>query len=308
MLKSNVFFYLLCYVRSWWTDGRNMPASMILCFLVAGLTESTLIAQNQDTISVRWEMITSNLQKPVSIDVTGLETMFVVEEGNNRFLLFDLKGNRIDSTGNQGFGDYQFDSPRDIDGGNGLKIYVSDYNNRRIQIYDRRLQYLTTIKPREGQRFFDFYKPTELAVTNRSELYFYDEANKTIIKYNFQGELDVTFSARLERVTLPPVDLNTLDDRLLVADVKKGVIHEFSSNGQYLKFWGRFTDLRGMDVTRKWIWVLTAEHVHRFNLRGVNEKIISLGSVTNALDIAAYNQSIFILTENDIWKAVAATN
>jgi len=249
-------------------------------------------------------MISSNLQNPVSIDISGIETMFVVEQRNNRFLMFDLKGIKIDSAGNQGFGDYQFDSPRDIDAGNGLKIYVSDYNNRRIQVYDRRLQYLTSIKPRDGQRFFDFYKPTQLAVTNRSEFYFYDEANKTIIKYNFQGELDLTFSAQMEQVNLPPIDMKSLDERLLVADAKQGAIHEFSSSGQYLKFWGRFTDLRGIDVTRKWILVLTAQYVHQFNLRGLNEKIFSLGPVENTIDIAAYNQSIFILTDNNIWKGV----
>lgn len=304
MLRNNLFFNLKCFVGVWVFLERLLTTSLLVCLLSLVSNEPSLFAKSRDTLSVHWEKIASDLQNPVSIDISGLETMFVVEQGNNRFLMFDLKGNRMDSTGNQGFGDYQFDSPRDIDSGNGLKIYVSDYNNRRIQIYDRRLQYLTSIKPREGQRFFDFYKPTQLAVTNRSELFFYDEANRTIIKYNFQGELDLTFSSRLEQIGLPPVDLDTIDDRLLVADAEQGVMHELSSNGQYTKFWGRFKNLKGVDVTRKWILVLTAQYVHQFNLRGLNEKIFSLGPVENTIDIAAYNQSIFILTDNNIWKGV----
>ena len=300
----NGFFIL------WKTINKSVLLSIILSVVILGCSGFflSISAQNQDSVASSWHVIADHLQNASSIDVSGLETIFVVEPDNNRFLTFDLEGNRIDSVGNRGFGDYQFDQPVDIDAGNGLKIYVSDYNNRRIQIYDRRLQFLTSVKPRDNQRFFDFYKPTQVAVTNRSELYFYDQANKSIIKYNFQGELDLSFSARLEQIGLPPIDMDTLDDRLLVADTKQGVVHELSSNGQYLKFWGRFEELKAIDVTRKWIWVLTADRVHQFSLRGLPKKAIALDSITNARDIAAYKNSIYVLTENKMWKAVMGSS
>jgi len=258
-------------------------------------------AQNLDTAYAKWELIGESLDGATSVYTTQFDMVYVVESAGNSIKTFSKDGKKLDSLGNQGFGDYQFDQPIDIDATNGLKIYVSDYNNRRIQLYDKRLQYLTSITPRDGSGFLS-YAPTQLAVNNMLELFFYNEADNSIVKYNFQGELDMSFSARLEDIGLPPVDLDTFDDQLLIADQQNGVIHTLAGNGQYLKFWGVSGQIKALSVSASHIWVATKGFVHRFDKRGLREKRITIGRDIQPVDVAVGEKNIFLLTQKQLYK------
>jgi len=287
-------------------SARKIPGIFLLAGLIGLLYVHKIVAQ--DTVAVQWKQLDTGLSGAKSIEITPFSTLYIVEERKNRLLKLDISGTRIDSLGTMGFGDYQFANPVDVDATNGLKIYVSDYNNRRIQIYDRRLQYLTTIKPRDDQNFFNFYKPTQLAVNSMLELHFYDEANRTIIKYNFQGELDFTYSPRLEDIALPPVDLETIDNQLLVADQKQGVVHRLAENGRYINFWGKLGNIKGISARKSRIWVLSDDLLRSFNNRGLDEKKYWLKPVKSAVDITVSDKYLFLITPESLWRAFIPVN
>lgn len=136
------------------------------------------------------EVIYSGLDNPTSIYATQ-DYLFVVESGKHRVLKLDHNGKLIETLGGLGSGDYQFDTPIDIDATNGLKIYVSDYRNNRVQIFDRRFQFLSTIKAAQGQRSF---RPTQLVVNDFGELFVYDESSKSIYRYDENGSYRTSFT------------------------------------------------------------------------------------------------------------------
>ena len=187
-----------------------------LIFLIA----TPLLAQEATVIY-------SGLDNATSIYATS-SFIFVVESGKNRILKLDHEGKLIETLGGLGTGDYQFDTPIDIDATNGLKIYVSDYRNNRIQIFDRRFQYLSTIKGENpfgtGRRI----KPTQLVVNEFGELFFYDEASKSIHKHdengNHVGSFEVRGGFEVGKITLR-------DDNLVLIDLKSLNTQFMSQNG-----------------------------------------------------------------------------
>lgn len=137
------------------------------------------------------KVIYSGLENASSIYATQ-DHLFVVESGKHRILKLDHTGKLLETVGGIGTGNYQFDTPIDIDATNGMKIYVSDYRNNRILLYDRRFQHLSTIK---GEATFErrTIRPTQLVVNNFGELFYADEASNSILKHDENGNLEGRF-------------------------------------------------------------------------------------------------------------------
>ena len=147
--------------------------------------------QAQDNEQNEKNIIFSGLENATSIYATQ-DHLFVVESGKHRLLKLDHNGNLIETLGGLGTGDYQFDTPIDVDATNGLKIYVTDYGNERIQVYDRRFQYLGSITGESGFQNRRI-SPMQLVVNDFGELFVYDERSKSILKFDENGSLRDSF-------------------------------------------------------------------------------------------------------------------
>lgn len=171
------------------------------------------------------KVIYSGLQDATSIYATQ-DHLFVVESGKHRLLKLDHDGNLIETLGGLGSGDYQFDRPVDVDATNGLKIYVSDYGNNRIQIYDRRFQYLGSIT---GETAFQNrrMKPTQLVVNDFGELFVYDESSKSILKFDENGDYRDNFEIN----GILPEELNIEHDRIEMINFTNQKIALLTQNG-----------------------------------------------------------------------------
>ena len=187
---------------------------------------TTAISAQQKSSSP--EVLFTNLRKPTSLYITQ-EHIYVVESGRNRVLKLNLLGDLIDTIGGLGTGDYQLDTPIDVDATNGLKIYVSDNRNNRIQIYDKRFQYLTSLKRYPWARSPRPIQPTQLVVNNLAELFFYDQDSKSIISVNDNG-------VKLDEFQIPGAirevsDIQTVGRDLYILDLKSKQYHILAYNG-----------------------------------------------------------------------------
>lgn len=147
--------------------------------------------QAQENEQEEKDIIFSGLENATSIYATQ-DHLFVVESGKHRLLKLDHNGNLIETLGGLGTGDYQFDTPIGVDATNGLKIYVTDYGNERIQVYDRRFQYLGSITGESGFQNRRI-SPTQLVVNDFGELFVYDENSKSILKFDQYGSFRDSF-------------------------------------------------------------------------------------------------------------------
>lgn len=273
----------------------------VFCIFFLLVSAEALITRGTDTLT--FTEITSGLDDARAIYATTAGNLFITETGRHRILKISSGGQRLDSLGRLGRGDYQFDSPIDIDATNELKIYVSDYNNRRIQIYDRRFQYLSTVSlPQRVQRDIS-YSPVKLQVNYHGQLFFYDEESQFIYKFNSGGQYEQRFDTRgVDRIFAPSA-MASIGDVLYLADSRQNVIHMLSSNGTYMGFFATSSHPAALSVWDNQIWAVVGDEINRFSRNGRLINVYSLQGLAGIKDIAVFRDNIYLLSGQSIYMA-----
>lgn len=181
----------------------------------------------------------ARFNNPLAIGISKDNIVYVVDTGNHRIQLFDLKGNFIKSIGGFGFKDDQFDAPHDIWVNSLINIYVSDYNNRRLQRYDRNMNFINSLKSNEGDESdFQFLEVASCAISSQNDLFILDHDEFKIIKFKRDGKAERSFG----RFDSGPGELDTPEqidfwgsDKLLVSDSGAAALLVFDLFGNFIQ-------------------------------------------------------------------------
>ncbi len=193
---------------------------------------------------------------PLAISISQENIIYVVDTGNHRIQLFDIKGRFIKSIGGFGFKNDQFDAPHDIWVNSVINIYVADYNNRRLQRYDRNMNFINSLKSNEGEDTdFQFFEVASCAVSSQNDLFVLDHDEFKIIKFNREGSAERSFgrfdsgAGELNR----PQQIDFLgSDKLIVSDSGEAALLVFDLFGNFIQkieFEG-FKQPMGIDVDK----------------------------------------------------------
>lgn len=272
---------------------ESLPILLLLLLIV-----QTASAQN----TLNLKAITSNLEDASALSVAPTGSVFIVETNKNRILVVNTAGQRVDSLGNFGFGDYQFDEPIDVDATNGLKIYVSDNGNNRIQIFDRHLQYLSSIADASNNPLTNTYYPTQLCVDNRGDLFFYDDRSHYVFSFDHYGKFNQGFNTQALGAIHEPSDMICYGDRLYMADPTDRVIHILSLGGGYLGFMAHAGQVQGIATVGTGIWAVSSDTLLSFDMRGRLLMTQKLDVPDNPVGISILGDTIYILTPSELLK------
>ena len=208
------------------------------------------------------------LEDARSVRASTLGNLFVVETGKNRIIKLNHEGVRRDSVGRLGSGDYQFDTPVAIDPTNELKIYIADRGNRRIQMFDRRLQYLSTVGLPQRAGLGSSYRPVLISADPIGRFYFYDDERNVVYRYDSNGQYDLDFELFSEEERIRPVSMAVIDEELWVAGRRGELLHRFSSGGSYRGFIYAPEPVVSIRARRGQLWMLGTDHVLRVDASG----------------------------------------
>ncbi len=173
------------------------------------------------------------------LSVSSENKIYLIDSGLNRVLLCDSAGILLKEVGGFGWEKEQFDQPRDIWAENSLDVFVADYNNSRIQRFDRNLNFVTAIIGEEIEPASDqFSFPVALAWANFGDLFIIETELNRIMQFDEQGNVTLTFgdfdegAGQLEE----PVALCISDDNeIFVADQQRKSIMKFDYYGNFLQ-------------------------------------------------------------------------
>ncbi|WP_124245588.1 NHL repeat-containing protein [Cyclonatronum proteinivorum] len=217
-----------------------------------------------------WDVLAEGLRGAYAMDmVPGQNRIFIIEQGRHRLLVLDLQGRRVDSLGVRGRSNYRFDRPSAIDATNGLQLYIADRNNARIQLFDRRLSYLSTITPdsdRAGSN--DFFRPGAVAVTAFGDVFAADSDAGALLRFDQNGRLQQRTDLRDTELMLPLRDLLVHDESLFVLESGRGLVHELGSQGSWRRFISGTEGSRAMAADQGGLWVANETELVRFSWQG----------------------------------------
>ncbi|MHB2148938.1 NHL repeat-containing protein [Calditrichota bacterium LG25] len=200
---------------------------------------------------------------PSAVAVSQEGILFVVDAGNNRLQLFDLQGRFLKTVGGFGFEADQFDRPLDIWLKSLINIYVADYNNQRVQRYDRRMNYIAQFASQPNwPEEFRFGQVLSCAVNSQNDLFVLDYADAKVVKFDRNGWPERVFGLYDSGPgqLFEPVQLDILNNKwLLVSDVGRKAVLVFDFFGNLIKVLedSRFDRPRGLATNRQGdFWVV----------------------------------------------------
>lgn len=242
-------------------------------------------------------LIQSNFASIEGLYVSPSGQIYIVDGARHYIYRFNPDSATLDSLGGQGSGNYQFNSPVSIDATNDLKIFVSDRGNRRIQMFDRRFQYLGSFQNQDNRGRYLSYEPTTICVNQLGELHFWDADAFTFIKTTSSLSRNDQFSANTSGFTQNPTDCVISESTIYLLDSVTGNIHRYSEFGRYIGFLGGFGNAKSLAVDNQTLWILTDNYILKSALNGSIEKayIVKengiLGLKSNANRLYLYTNS-----------------
>jgi DNA-binding beta-propeller fold protein YncE len=162
-----------------------------------------------------------NVEKPVGIS-TSLDKGFAF----------------VNMWGSFGKGNGRFDGQNDVDPFNG-KVYVADYANHRIQVFDTKGNYLTkwgTYGEENGQ----IHKASALTVVPSGNIYLSDQFNYRIQEFTSNGTFVTAWGTKGEgdgQFLHPHVPGVDSEGNIYVSDRDLANIQKFTKDGKFLMKW-----------------------------------------------------------------------
>lgn len=240
----------------------------------------------------------SGLDEPSALFVTQ-QALYIIEQGKSRVLQLDRSGQVLQTFGNKGSSDYQFNTPFDIDATNGLKIFVSDLRNNRIQVFDKHWQLLSSIQNFTAFRNTSRIEPTWLGVNEVGELFFYDKRSKKLVKLNESGSF-------LDEIPIPSEvkDISGLqlrENKIFILDKKVDVIHQLSENGFYESFYPA-EGAQTFWKSKNGMWISVGNTLFKSGME--RKDFIEVKAVKSIKDFVVNEDVIYILADKSLIKVL----
>ncbi len=251
--------------------------------------------------------------RALSVDLSG--SIYIADTGNNRILKFSNDGKLIKTVGGFGWEKEQFYSPYDIHASSALDIFVADYNNHRVERYDKDLNYISSLYSNENwEEQLQFGYPQSVASSIHGELFIIDGENVRLLKLNSFGEPEMSFGDFAEgkgRLLQPAQTAISPDDKIYVSDSQANKIIVFDYFGNYLTEIGSnfLKGPQGIFYSPLKLLLVADQgnkRVVAFKLDGevviARSKISDeLGSFQNPVDIVSFQRRVFVLDNDQIF-------
>jgi hypothetical protein len=267
-----------------------------------GVTPGPLVDFSQmPTWNISPEPIAGGFALATDLDVTNAGFVYVTDARRHHLIRLNTTGARIDSVGGRGVGAYQFSNPQRVDASNDLKIYVSDVDNRRIQMFDRRFQLLGTVRLLEQSGREIEYVPGDLSTSRLGELFFWDDAAASLRKLSVNTQLDSGFQPDVRSLQSAPATIELRQNYILLLDAGTGIIYRYTELGQYVGFLSGFGSILDLTTTDSYLIILTKFHLIKATHAGIPISVAPHNQLFSR--ISASESHLFLLNNNKLFRA-----
>ncbi len=269
-----------------------------------------------DSLMVRWLYAfgregdaPGQFRSPRALAVDPEGALYIADTGNNRIQKCSATGAVLAMVGGFGWGENQFQQPVDLDAGNGLDLFIADFQNRRIVRCDRQLHWIDAYQyPPDSDDKLSLGFPAGVVLSIHNDLFIADAENLRILKVSALREATNSFGdfAEGEGELAEPNQL-ALDgeDRLFVCDRRRGCLVVYDYFGSYLEEIGVgvLKEPAGLCLTREGLLCVADEGRDQVLIFGRDGRLLGsvgvagekLGALKDPADVAVQGNRIYIV-------------
>ncbi len=257
---------------------------------------------SSDSLLVK-EKEVAGFSNAVSITMDGLGSVYVLDSESNEIIKYNSSLEEIKRIGRKGWNNSEFDNPTYIDGSSGLDIIVSDGNNYRIQRFDLKLGYISSLYT-NSETFLSEYKfnrPVATIIVNSNDLYVIDSDNNRVVTFP-RGFAPTTtfgdFRAGKGSLQEPVKILKDSENFLYIFDKKRNAIMKYDNFGNFIKSI-KADDIKTFSLYNDNLYILNSNGIWLYNTEKnafIEKKIISEDlNLDNITDLLIYNEKTYLV-------------
>ncbi len=207
------------------------------------------------------DILKLGLSEPYGLAESRDGSVFVVDRGSNRVIRFNSDLKPENQIGGYGLGTESLNRPTFLVVDNGLNIYVSDENNRRVARFDARLNYVDNIKFADEEDPFRFGYPSGIGVTSYGEVWVADREKNKICLFNNIGRFDKflgDFGSPEGQLANPEKIVADIDGKFYVCDAGQRRLVIYDEFGNYIRklVFANVDYLIAAAIEKNFIWIL----------------------------------------------------
>ncbi|MHB1050674.1 MAG: NHL repeat-containing protein [Bacteroidota bacterium] len=278
--------------------------------MITALMVLSMVVSADTAVSGIVRMSVEIFESAQSLTVAPNGDLYCIDRRRNTVYHLSGNGTVLNSIGGQGWGQHEFDAPTDVSSTFLLEVFVTDYNNRRIQRYDRKLHFVQTYDESTLPSSVGRFQPTAGAVSKQGDLFIVEQDGKRILKLNRRNQLESEFGTFKDGIGAleQPVDIAvTPNDEVAVLD--RGKIAWYDNFGNVLRAipledrnWKSIHAADGFFVviSSSEILILSAGGSGRRTVTAGN--IIGLPKQAEFTDAAIAGEFLYILTGTGLYR------
>lgn len=273
----------------------------LLLFLFSSLQDSTERVVVESAVEL--------FQSAACFSLTPDGNSFVIDQKRNSLRQISEKGITTKSVGGHGLGSYEFDNPTDVSSSFLLDVYVTDFNNRRIQRYDKNLNYVQTYDESTLPQEVGSFQPRAAIVSSQGDLFVVEVDGKRIVKLDKRNRLVREFGTYKDgagALTEPADIAISPADEIFVLDRSKIIAYDLFGN--YLRTISLpESDWKNIQVFNNSLMATASGQIFIRSLADgeqitlAHAMIIGIPSKEHFIDAAFDNDSLVILTLSTLY-------
>ncbi|MDD8017554.1 MAG: NHL repeat-containing protein [Bacteroidota bacterium] len=279
---------------------------MLLIFFVFSFNANPQQHQNYTV-----ESTLDGLAAGTSFFVGYQNSIFIVEQRSHSVSSYSFNFHLTKFLGGQGWGNYEFDTPTDVWSSFLLEVYVTDFNNRRIQKYDKDLNFIQTFDENSIAHLEGRFYPRACATSSQGDLFVVESDGKRILKIDRRNQFEKeigTFKDGEGALTNPTDIAISTSDEIFVLD--QTTIKVFDLFGNYLRTIsvGGRERWRNIQVYKNGVIATSAHAVTLFSSDGSLQltipasSIIGMNQQEELQDAYITSDSFYVLTTTTLYR------
>lgn len=176
-----------------------------------------------------------NFQDASDFAYSPIGYFYICDTGANEIIKVDTNGVVHKTIGGYGWESSSFDSPTSVFL-SGLNVYVSDYRNHSVKIFDKDLNFISSISKSESREKEGTFGYPLSAITNSlGDLFILDSENRQVHKYDIFGKYSLSFGGFDSgefALSNPSKMTTTTNGKIIVLDVRNIFLFDEFGNGQ----------------------------------------------------------------------------
>jgi hypothetical protein len=279
-----------------------MAALLAVVFVII-LPDRATAAASSDTLFVE-ENIVGSFQHATRVTLLPSGGVAVVDAGTNSIIVYPRLDGEPLVVGGYGWTTTTFDTPTSV-ATDGLNIYVADFGNHRVQRFDRRLNFISSLSTRgTGETEAQFGYPVGVALSRQGDLFVLDSENLRVVKFTARSTPERTFGGIEQergRLRRPLKIVVTEDDRVFVLEPDR--VLEFDSFGNFVRSVGEgvFRQASGCAWGEERLVVSSHDSLFWFDTAGRYVNVTPIHHLISSLpigpveDVAVTSNRLYIL-------------